>query len=87
MAETRVKNRRVLKGAVVSSAMDKTVVVEVVSLKAHRIYKKRYRTTTKYFVHDKENQCNKGDIVTIAETRPVSKNKRWRILDIVERAR
>ncbi len=87
MAETRVKNRRVLKGAVVSSAMDKTVVVEVVSLKAHRVYKKRYRTTTKYFVHDKENQCNKGDIVTIAETRPVSKNKRWRILDIVERAR
>ncbi len=87
MAETRVKNRRVLKGTVVSSAMDKTVVVEVVSLKAHPVYKKRYRTTTKYFVHDKENQCNKGDTVTIAETRPVSKNKRWRILDIVERAR
>ena len=71
----------------VSSAMDMTVVVEVVSLKAHPVYKKRYRTTTKYFVHDNENQCNKGDIVTIAETRPVSKNKRWRILDIVERAR
>jgi small subunit ribosomal protein S17 len=87
MAETRVKNRRVLKGTVVSSAMDKTVVVEVVSLKAHPVYKKRCRTTTKYFVHDKENQCNNGDTVTIAETRPVSKNKRWRILDIVERAR
>ena len=87
MAETRVRNRRVLKGTVVSSAMDKTVVVEVVSLKAHPVYKKRLRTTTKYFVHDNENQCNMGDTVTIAETRPVSKKKRWRILDIVERAR
>ena len=87
MAETKTGIRRVLTGTVISTAMDKTVVVEVVSLKAHRVYKKRYRTTTKYFVHDTENQCNKGDIVTIAETRPVSKNKRWRILDIVERAR
>ena len=87
MAETRVKNRRVLKGTVVSSAMDKTVVVEVVSLKAHPVYKKRYRTTKKYYVHDEENQCNPGDKISISETRPLSKTKRWRVLDVVERAR
>lgn len=87
MAETRVSNRRVLKGTVVSSAMDKTVVVEVVSLKSHPVYKKRYRTTKKYHAHDNENQCNQGDVVTIAETRPMSKMKRWRVLDIVQKAR
>ncbi len=87
MAETRVKNRRVLKGTVISNAMDKTVIVEVVSLKAHPVYKKRYRTTKKYYVHDEENQCNTGDKISISETRPLSKTKRWRVLDIVERAR
>jgi len=87
MAETRVGNRRVLKGTVVSSAMDKTVVVEVVSLKSHPVYRKRFRTTKKYYVHDGENQCGVGDTITIAETRPLSKTKRWRLLEIVERAR
>lgn len=74
-------------GTVISSAMDKTVVVKVVSLKAHPVYKKRYRTTKKYYVHDEENQCNQGDLITISETRPLSKTKRWRVLDIVQRAR
>lgn len=87
MAETRVGNRRVLKGTVVSSAMDKTVVVEVVSLKAHPVYRKRFRATKKYYVHDADNQCGIGDIITIAETRPLSKKKRWRVLEIVEKAR
>ena len=87
MAETRVGNRRVLIGTVISDAMDKTVVVEVVSVKAHSVYKKRFRTTKKYYVHDEENQCGVGDRITIAETRPLSKTKRWRVLDIVERAR
>ncbi len=87
MAETRVGNRRVLTGTVVSDAMDKTVVVEVVSVKPHPVYKKRYRTTKKYYVHDEENRCGVGDRVTIAETRPISKTKRWRVLEIVERAR
>lgn len=87
MAEVKTGNRRVLTGTVISSAMDKTVVVEVVSLKAHPVYKKRYRTTKKYYVHDEENQCNQGDRISISETRPLSKTKRWRVLDIVERAR
>ncbi len=87
MTEARTGNRRVLTGTVISSAMDKTVVVEVVSLKAHPVFKKRYRTTKKYYVHDEENQCNPGDKISISETRPLSKTKRWRVLDIVERAR
>ncbi len=87
MAEARKGSRRVLTGTVISSAMDKTVVVEVVSIKAHPVYKKRYRTTKKYYVHDEENQCNAGDKISISETRPLSKTKRWRVLDIVERAR
>ena len=87
MAEAKTGKRRVLTGTVISSAMDKTVVVEVVSLKAHPVYKKRYRTTKKYYVHDEENQCNAGDKISISETRPLSKTKRWRVLDIVERAR
>ncbi|MCK4806983.1 MAG: 30S ribosomal protein S17 [Candidatus Aegiribacteria sp.] len=87
MAEARTGNRRVLTGTVISSNMEKTVIVEVVSLKAHPVYRKRYRTTKKYYVHDEENQCNPGDKITISETRPLSKTKRWRVLDIVERAR
>ncbi len=87
MADAKTGNRRVLTGTVISSVMDKTVVVEVVSLKAHPVYKKRYRTTKKYYVHDEENQCNAGDKISISETRPLSKTKRWRVLDIVERAR
>ncbi|MCD4777075.1 MAG: 30S ribosomal protein S17 [Candidatus Aegiribacteria sp.] len=87
MAVVKAGNRRVLTGTVISSAMDKTVVVEVVSLKAHPVYKKRYRTTKKYYAHDEDNQCNQGDKVTISETRPLSKTKRWRVLDIVQRAR
>ncbi len=87
MAEAGKGSRRVLTGTVISSAMDKTVVVEVVSIKAHPVYKKRYRTTKKYYVHDEENQCNAGDKISISETRPLSKTKRWRVLDIVERAR
>ncbi len=87
MAEAGKGSRRVLTGTVISSTMDKTVVVEVVSIKAHPVYKKRYRTTKKYYVHDEENQCNAGDKISISETRPLSKTKRWRVLDIVERAR
>jgi len=87
MAEAKTGNRRILTGTVISSAMDKTVVVKVVSIKAHPVYKKRFRTTKKYYVHDEENQCNTGDKISISETRPLSKTKRWRVLDVVERAR
>jgi small subunit ribosomal protein S17 len=87
VAETRTGNRRVLRGVVVSDRMDKTIVVEVRTLKAHPTYKKRFRTTKKYYAHDEQNQCGIGDTVTISETRPFSRLKRWRLLEIVEKAR
>jgi small subunit ribosomal protein S17 len=87
MAEIQTGGRRVLKGTVVSSTMDKTVVVEVMTLKAHPVYKKRFRSSRKYYAHDDQNQCQVGDVVLIAEARPYSKTKRWRLMDIVQRAR
>lgn len=87
MAETVAGSRRVLRGVVVSDKMDKTIVVEVRTLRAHPTYKKRFRTTKKYYAHDEQNQCGIGDLVTISETRPFSRLKRWRLLDIVEKAR
>ena len=79
-------NRRVLRGKVVSNKMDKTIVVEVTTLKSHPVYRKRFRATKKYYAHDEQNQCQVGDVVTISETRPTSKLKRWRLLDVVEKA-
>ena len=87
MAETVTGTRRVLRGVVVSDKMDKTIVVEVRTLRAHPTYRKRYRTTKKYYAHDEQNQCGIGDTVTISETRPFSRLKRWRLLEIVEKAR
>lgn len=72
--------KKQLKGVVVSNKMQKTAVVEVTRLKSHRLYKKKYRVTTRYMAHDEENQCQAGDKVTIVEASPVSKNKNWRIL-------
>ena len=87
MAETRIGNRRVLRGTVVSNAMDKTAVVVVTTVKAHPAYKKRVRTSTRYYAHDETNQCTVGDVVTIAETRPLSRLKRWRLVEVVEKAK
>lgn len=87
MAETGTGTRRVLRGVVVSDKMDKTIVVEVSTLRAHPTYRKRYRTSKKYYAHDESNQCGRGDVVTISETRPFSRLKRWRLLEIVEKAR
>ncbi len=73
-------------GYVVSSVMDKSVVVAVVTFKKHPQYGKYVRRTKKYMAHDEANECNQGDRVNIVETRPLSKNKRWRVQTIVERA-
>lgn len=86
MAETAAGSRRVLRGVVVSNKMDKTIIVEVRTLRAHPTYRKRFRTTKKYYAHDEQNQCTAGDLVTISETRPFSRLKRWRLLEIVEKA-
>lgn len=73
-------------GRVVSDKMDKTVVVAVDYVRRHRLYHKRITRTSKFMAHDETNQCRPGDIVRIEETRPLSKNKRWIVREIVERA-
>lgn len=70
-------------GRVVSNKMQKTIVVAVESMKKHRVYKKTYRVTAKFKAHDETNAANIGDLVRIEETRPLSKDKRWRLLEIL----
>ena len=79
--------RQERRGVVVSSAMDKTIVVKVDTIKAHPRYKKVIRRETKFHAHDEQNTANVGDIVRIVETRPLSKSKRWRLVQIVEAAK
>lgn len=74
------KKIRVLKGVVVSDKIDKTIVVAVNRLKLHPKYKKKYKVTKKYKVHDEKNEFHIGDKVTIVECRPLSKDKRWRVI-------
>jgi small subunit ribosomal protein S17 len=84
---TRPNPRKVREGLVVSSAMDKTAVVAVTDRVRHPRYDKTVQRTTKLFVHDEANDLNVGDRVRVQETRPLSKNKRWRVVDVLERAR
>ena len=81
-AEPRV-NRKGRTGTVVSDKGDKTVIVAVVSAKRHRLYRKVLRRTKHYAVHDPENRATTGDLVRIEETRPISKTKRWRLVDVL----
>lgn len=85
MSETGSTQRKIISGIVVSSAMDKTAVVQVQRRFAHPVYKKYVSKRVKYKVHDEKNDLNIGDTVRIVETRPLSKSKRWRLLDILER--
>jgi small subunit ribosomal protein S17 len=73
-------------GRVTSDKMQKTIVVAVESLKQHRVYKRTYKFTTKFKAHDEKNDARIGDIVRIEETRPLSKEKRWRLVEILKRA-
>ena len=86
-AEERDNGRKVREGLVVSAAMDKTAVVAVVDRKRHPRYNKTVQRTTRLYVHDEANDLNVGDRVRVVETRPLSKSKRWRLVDILERAR
>lgn len=71
-------------GTVVSNKMQKTIVVAVVSLKKHRIYKRTYKQTKHFYAHDEENVCQIGDTVRIRETRPLSKLKRWKLVEVLK---
>jgi len=77
--------QRIIQGTVVSDKMDKTVVVKVERRKKHRLYHKVVSMTQRYKAHDEENACHLGDTVRIAEARPMSKEKRWRVVEIVTR--
>ncbi|WP_041274368.1 30S ribosomal protein S17 [Desulforamulus reducens] len=83
----QVRNmRKTRQGKVVSDKMDKTIVVAVEDRVRHPLYNRTIRKTTKFKAHDEENSCRIGDTVRIMETRPLSKDKRWRVIDILERA-
>lgn len=77
--------RKIRVGSVVSTRMDKTAVVEMVWKQRHRVYRKQMRRVTRFYVHDPEGQCEIGDTVRIQETRPISRTKHWRLLDILSR--
>jgi len=79
--------RKLLDGIVVSDKMSKTIVVVVQELKPHKLYKKVVRRTRRFQVHDEQEACRVGDRVRITETRPLSKEKRWRVSEILEKAK
>ena len=85
--ETTRNTRRERIGVVVSNNMEKSIVIAVKQKIKHPIYGKFVNKTSKFMAHDAENSCNVGDTVKISETRPMSKNKRWRLVEIIERAK
>ena len=86
MEETRnLRKERI--GVVVSNKMDKSIVVEIERREKHPIYGKFIKKTNRFMAHDENNECNIGDTVRIMETRPLSKNKCWRLVEIIERAK
>ena len=85
MEERNLRKTRV--GKVVSNKMDKTIVVAIQDNVKHPLYKKIVKRTVKFKAHDEQNECNIGGTVKIMETRPLSKDKRWRLVEIVERAK
>jgi small subunit ribosomal protein S17 len=85
MAVRNLRKERI--GIVSSSKMDKSIVVSRVKRVKHPMYGKFVLNTTKYVAHDEKNECNEGDKVRIMETRPLSKSKRWRLVEIIERAK
>ncbi|MDD6188030.1 MAG: 30S ribosomal protein S17 [Clostridiales bacterium] len=83
----RTTSRKTRTGKVVSDKMDKTIVVAVEDRVAHPLYKKIIKRTYKLKAHDEKNECGVGDIVRVMETRPLSKDKRWRLVEIIEKAK
>ena len=83
----RTASRKTRVGKVVSDKMDKTIVVAIVSSVQHPLYKKIIKRTYKLKAHDENNECTIGDTVRVMETRPISKDKRWRLVEIIEKAK
>ena len=87
MSEARISSRKTRVGKVVSDKMDKTVVVAIEDRVAHPLYKKIVGRTYKLKAHDERNSCGVGDKVKVMETRPLSRDKRWRVVEIIEKAK
>ena len=87
MSENRTASRKTRVGKVVSDKMDQTIVVAVEDRVAHPLYKKIVKRTYKLKAHDENNECGVGDRVRVMETRPLSKDKRWRLVEIIEKAK
>ena len=85
--ENRTSSRKTRVGLVVSDKMDKTVVVAIADRVAHPLYKKIVKRTYRLMAHDEQNACGVGDRVRVMETRPLSKDKRWRVVEILEKAK
>ncbi len=85
MSERNERKTKV--GKIVSDKMEKTVVVAVIDTESHPLYKKAVKKTVKFKAHDENNEAHVGDTVSIMETRPLSKDKRWRVVEILERAK
>lgn len=79
--------RKTRVGVVVSNKMSKSILVAIERKVSHPLYKKYFKKTTKLMAHDEKNECVPGDVVKIMETRPISKNKKWRLVEIVEKAK
>ncbi len=79
--------RKTRVGVVISNKMQKSIVVAIERKVAHPLYKKYFKKTTKLMAHDEKNECNPGDVVKIMETRPLSARKKWRLVEIVEKAK
>ena len=87
MSEKRTSGRKTRVGRVVSDKMDKTIVVAVETRVPHPLYKKIIKRTYKLKAHDESNECGSGDTVRVMETRPLSKEKRWRLVEVIEKAK
>ena len=80
-------NQRTREGTVVSNKGDKTITVQIENIESHRVYGKVIRTSSKLYAHDEQNQAQNGDVVRVGECRPMSRSKRWRLLEVMERAK
>jgi len=87
MSESTRTGRKTRIGKVVSDKMDKTIVVAIETRVPHPLYKKIIRRTYKLKAHDETNECGAGDVVRVMETRPLSKQKRWRLVEVIEKAK
>ncbi|MFN7160844.1 MAG: 30S ribosomal protein S17 [Candidatus Gracilibacteria bacterium] len=84
MTQNQAPQIRTKKGVVLSTKMDKTIVVKVDTYKVHPKYQKRYKISKKFYAHDENNECASGQVVVIKETRPLSKLKRWELVEVVK---